>query len=321
MQIFSILVDPISNKESIFTKINRIKENSILKGVTISGGEPLCKENIKDVNDFIEALKKENLSKLTEEEEKAIREKLSEIQELLQEIDEVQEVIKMLEKLPSAYVKGEDGQIVNPKVSDAIDDEEGKLDSAVKAAYKAYSNLSAHQQGLISSNLKHNLSELRKLLTTYSIIDGDGKVWVYNTNGTLTFTGNGPVRKFKNALVDGKEVPADEMKVTKGSTVVELEGGYLYRLGLGNHNFQIVYTDGETDIAEFSIITMDEWNAMMNQQTSANKTGGVATGDNANVLFWGAALAAGTAGIVIAKKKRKDKEELFFFNHLSYFFT
>ena len=39
--------------------INRIKENSILKGVTISGGEPLCKENIKDVNDFIEALKKE----------------------------------------------------------------------------------------------------------------------------------------------------------------------------------------------------------------------------------------------------------------------
>ena len=39
--------------------INRIKENSILKGVTISGGEPLCKENIKDVNDFIEALKRE----------------------------------------------------------------------------------------------------------------------------------------------------------------------------------------------------------------------------------------------------------------------
>ena len=34
------------NKEEI---INRIKDNSILKGITISGGEPLCKENMPEV--------------------------------------------------------------------------------------------------------------------------------------------------------------------------------------------------------------------------------------------------------------------------------
>ena len=39
--------------------IDRIKENSILNGVTISGGEPLCEENISEVNKFIEKLKKE----------------------------------------------------------------------------------------------------------------------------------------------------------------------------------------------------------------------------------------------------------------------
>lgn len=39
--------------------INRIKENSILNGITISGGEPLCKENIYTVNKFIEDVKKE----------------------------------------------------------------------------------------------------------------------------------------------------------------------------------------------------------------------------------------------------------------------
>ena len=39
--------------------INRIKENSILNGITISGGEPLCEENIGEVNHFIEDLKKE----------------------------------------------------------------------------------------------------------------------------------------------------------------------------------------------------------------------------------------------------------------------
>lgn len=39
--------------------IERIKENSILSGITVSGGEPLCKENIAEVNKFIENIKKE----------------------------------------------------------------------------------------------------------------------------------------------------------------------------------------------------------------------------------------------------------------------
>ena len=43
------------NKQEILT---RIEENSILKGITISGGEPLCKENISEVVDFIHDVKK-----------------------------------------------------------------------------------------------------------------------------------------------------------------------------------------------------------------------------------------------------------------------
>lgn len=43
------------NKQEI---LNRIQENSILKGITISGGEPLCKENITEVVDFIKDVKK-----------------------------------------------------------------------------------------------------------------------------------------------------------------------------------------------------------------------------------------------------------------------
>ena len=42
------------NEEEI---LQRIKENSILKGITISGGEPLCKENISEVLKFIKDVK------------------------------------------------------------------------------------------------------------------------------------------------------------------------------------------------------------------------------------------------------------------------
>lgn len=43
------------NEEEILEKI---KNNSILKGITISGGEPLCRENVKDVCNFIKDVKK-----------------------------------------------------------------------------------------------------------------------------------------------------------------------------------------------------------------------------------------------------------------------
>ena len=42
------------NEEEI---LKRIKENSILNGITISGGDPLCKENIPGVLKFIKDVK------------------------------------------------------------------------------------------------------------------------------------------------------------------------------------------------------------------------------------------------------------------------
>ncbi len=45
-------------KEEILRKI---KDNFILQGVTISGGQPPCPENIEEVSDFIKDVKKLNL--------------------------------------------------------------------------------------------------------------------------------------------------------------------------------------------------------------------------------------------------------------------
>ncbi len=44
------------NEDEIMKKIN---DNSIIKGVTLSGGEPLCPQNIKDELHFVKRLKKE----------------------------------------------------------------------------------------------------------------------------------------------------------------------------------------------------------------------------------------------------------------------
>ncbi len=38
--------------------LERIQKNSILNGITISGGEPLCKENISEVGKFIQDVRK-----------------------------------------------------------------------------------------------------------------------------------------------------------------------------------------------------------------------------------------------------------------------
>lgn len=45
------------NKEKV---LNNILENNSLRGVTISGGEPLCRENILEVLNFLKEIKNKN---------------------------------------------------------------------------------------------------------------------------------------------------------------------------------------------------------------------------------------------------------------------
>lgn len=75
--------------------LERIKQNSILKGITISGGEPLCKENVPTVLKFIKDVKKirpefnvwcysgYTLEQLVERDDEATQECLKEIDVLV----------------------------------------------------------------------------------------------------------------------------------------------------------------------------------------------------------------------------------------------
>ena len=63
--IYIVYADVDTKYELLHYGGSHIKNNSILKGITISGGEPLCRENIKEVCNFIKDVKK--VKKLTED--------------------------------------------------------------------------------------------------------------------------------------------------------------------------------------------------------------------------------------------------------------
>lgn len=101
------------NKKEI---LERIINNPILKGVTLSGGEPLCKENIGELLDFVKDLKQEKpdfniwcysgytIEQLTAREDKTT-------QEMLENIDVLVDGQFILEKKnPTLRFRGSDNQ-------------------------------------------------------------------------------------------------------------------------------------------------------------------------------------------------------------------
>lgn len=101
------------NKREI---LDRIANNSILKGVTLSGGEPLCKENIPELLDFVKDLKIEKpdfniwcYSGYTMEELLARNDEVT--NEMLKNIDVLVDGEFMLEKKnPTLKFRGSDNQ-------------------------------------------------------------------------------------------------------------------------------------------------------------------------------------------------------------------
>lgn len=109
------------NKREI---LDRITNNSILKGVTLSGGEPLCKENIPELLDFVKELKVEKpefniwcYSGYTLEELMARNDEVT--NEMLENIDVlVDGEFKLEKKNPTLKFRGSENQrIVDVKQS------------------------------------------------------------------------------------------------------------------------------------------------------------------------------------------------------------
>ena len=146
----------------------------------------------------------------------------------------------------------------------------------------------------------------------YEILDGANTSWEQNSDGSLSIRGSGEFSKFVGVKIDGNLVDVKNYTVKKGSTIVTLKADYLNTLSVGNHTFEIIWTDG-TAATRFTVIKSDSGSDEPkdndgnqtddNQQIIAPKTG-----DNSHTVLWISLLGVSLAGLLSMMYVRKKKE-------------
>ena len=129
---------------------------------------------------------------------------------------------------------------------------------------------------------------------TYDILDGAGSSWTQNTDGSLAIRGSGEISKFREVKVDGVTVDPVNYTVTEGSTIITFKPEYLKSLSVGNHSFELVWTDG-TAATNFTVAE--------NADQSAKSP---KTGEDFSMALCTALLMVSCAGLagIFAKRKR-----------------
>lgn len=172
----------------------------------------------------------------------------------------------------------------------------------------------------------------------YEILDGANTSWEQNSDGSLSIRGSGAISKFVGVKVDDNLVDVRNYTVKEGSTIVTLKADYLNTLSVGNHTFEIIWTDG-TASTRFTVSKSDSGSAepkdndgnngkndntnntpataledKNNNGTSGSQTDdnqqitSPKTGDNSHTVLWISLLGVSLAGLLSMIYVRKKKE-------------
>ena len=172
----------------------------------------------------------------------------------------------------------------------------------------------------------------------YEILDGANTSWEQNSDGSLSIRGSGAISKFMGVKVDGNLVDVKNYTVKEGSTIVTLKADYLNTLSVGNHTFEIIWTDG-TASTRFTVSKSDSGSdepkdndgnngkndntnntpATVPEDKNNNGTSGSQTddnqqitapktGDNSHTVLWISLLGVSLAGLLLMIYVRKKKE-------------
>ena len=168
----------------------------------------------------------------TEEQKELLADRIRATGSALASIEKAEEAVKKAQALPAADKTRPDDQ----SAMDAYD-----------AAKNAYDALSDAEKELAGERTKSALDAMRKALTAYDVIDGNGSTWANTDNEGLTFTVNGHHEKFAGLLINGATVDPKYYVIQAGSTVITLKAEYLQTLSAGKYTVTVRYTDGSTD--------------------------------------------------------------------------
>ncbi len=249
-----------------------------VENVTAENITPEDKTNLEKAKADLEKALEENGGNYTENEKKAIGDKIKRIDDALEVIGNVEVVEKIIDMLPAV---------------DTVEPDDEKAIEAITNALTAYNALSAYEKSLVDEDTKASLNELAAACVAYDIVEGDGSSWTEDSDNSITFVVNGLFSKFVGIKVDGKDVDKADYEAKAGSTIVTLKGSYLETLKSGEHTITVVYADGSTD-GTFKI---------------TEKTNVPATGDNSNIWWWFAlAFISGGAVIALTVVDRKRKQ-------------
>lgn len=237
-----------------------------VEGVTADNVTPEDKSDLEKAKADLEKALKDNGGNYTEDEKKAIEDELKRIDDALKVIENVEAVENAVSNLPAT---------VEP------DDEETV--AKIEAAKKSYNELTDYEKSLVDPETKEKLDKLTNGIVAYDIVKGDGSSWTKGTDGSITFTVNGPISKCSGIKIDGKAVDAQHYDVKAGSTIITLKASYLETLAAGEHSITVVYTDGETS-GTFDV-----------QAKSTTP----ATGDNSHLMLWFSLMIVSCAAILI----------------------
>ena len=248
-----------------------------VENVTPENVKPEDKADLEKAKTDLEKALEDNGGNYTEEEKKSVED----------EIDRIEAAVAALEN-------AEDATASIAQLPESVEPDDEAAAGKILATKEAFDGLTDHEKSLVDEASREKLDELVAALIAYDIIKGDGSEWIKGSDGSLSFTANGPFSKFVGIEVDGEEVDAKHYEAKSGSTIITLKQSFLMNLAAGEHTLTVIYTDGETS-GTFRIHTK-----------SLTPT----TGDDSRILLYASMLTVSLAALaVLLPAVRKRKKE------------